>query len=85
MKIPKRLKPRNYSGISYVLYQDILKLHGKKWTEKYKKIAGPGNTCMIVPANDLSHNLPSDQIGIYFWDYMRFADSLDFNKSTYWD
>jgi len=81
----KRLKSRKYDGISYVLFEDIQKLHGKRWTEKYEKVAGPGNTCVVVPANDKSHNLPSDQIGIYMWDYERFANCVDFNKPTYWD
>ncbi len=81
----KRLEPRVYAGTSYVLWKDIIKFHGKRWSKKYNKASGPANTCMIVPANDPSHGLPDDQIGIYYWDYNRFASVVDLNQPTYWD
>ena len=79
-----RLAPRMFHDIEYVLGEDIQNFHGKIWTKKYDKAAGV-NTCMIVPANDPSHEKPEEQIAIYYWDYTRFADLVDFNKPTYWD
>ena len=80
-----RLKPRMFQCIPYVLWSDIKNFHGKMWVKKYVKVSGPGNTCMIVPANDPSHNKNKQQIGIYIWDYERFADVVDFSLPTYFD
>jgi hypothetical protein len=85
MKKVKRLEPRVYQNIEYVLWKDIVKFHCKKWSNKYNKAAGPANTCIVVPANDPSHWLPTEQIGIYYHDYKRFADVVDYNNPTYWD
>lgn len=82
---PKRLLPREYDGIQYVLYKDIVKLHGSKWAKKYCKVAGPGNTCAVIPANHPSHGKRKYQTGIYMWDYERFADVVDFGIPTYFD
>lgn len=80
-----RLTARIYDKVPYVLSDDIKKFHGAAWYKKYVKAAGPGNTCMVVPANDPSHGKKKYQIGIYFWDYERFADVVDFNIPTYFD
>ena len=80
-----RLKPRMFDNVSYVLSADIRKFHGPAWFKKYVKAAGPANTCIVVPANDPSHGKNKEQIGIYMWDYERFADVVDFSLPTYWD
>ena len=79
MKKVKRLEPRVYQNIEYVLWKDIVKFHGKKWSNKYNNAAGPANTCIVVPSNDPSHGLPIEQIGIYYWDYEKFAYMVDSN------
>ena len=81
----KRLEPRVYHKTPYVLDADIRKLHGATWFKKFVKAAGPGNTMMIIPANDPSHKKSRQQIGMYMWDYERFADVVDFNRPTYFD
>lgn len=91
----KRLTPRIFNSrksslakdgdLKYVLFDDIKKFHDKNWVKKYIKASGPANTCAIIPANDKSHGLKEDQIGIYYHDYLRFADVVDYNIPTYWD
>ena len=78
-----RLKPRIFSiedmntSIEYVLYREIVEFHGEKWTEKYREVAGDGNTGIVVPEIGL---------GIYYDDYTRFADVVDgITKGTHWD
>jgi hypothetical protein len=80
-----RLKPRMFQCISYVLSSDIKSFHGATWFKKYVKVSGPANTCAVIPANDPSHGKNKEQIGIYMWDYERFADVVDFSLPTYWD
>lgn len=77
-------KKDKLGSIEYVLAKDIEELHGKAWAKKYAKIAGV-NTCPVVPAQDPSHKLSKQQVGIYMHDYLRFADALDKNKPTYFD
>lgn len=84
-KLGDRVKSRKYNGIEYVLGQDIKKFHGSEWCKKYNKASGYANTCMCVPANDPSHNKSREQIAIYYWDYIRFANVVDYNKPTYFD
>lgn len=84
-KPPRRLICREYQGIKYVTFEDIKKCHSTEWCKKFWKVAGPGNTMMIVPANDPSHGKKEEVIGMYSWDYMRFADVVDFAKPTYFD
>lgn len=72
------------TGIPYVLMEDIVKFHGREWAEKYAKKAGV-NTCVSVPAKDPSHGMPAAMIGIYLWDYKRFADVVDLGTPTIFD
>lgn len=81
----ERMKPRIYKGVKYVLGEDIKKFHGNKWFKEYVKVSGTGNTGIIIPENDKSHNKAKEQYGIYYNDYSRFADVIDYNKSTYFD
>ena len=65
------------TSIEYVLYREIVEFHGEKWTEKYREVAGDGNTGIVVPEIGL---------GIYYDDYTRFADVVDgITKGTHWD
>lgn len=84
-KIKKRLSPRNYNGIEYILGSDIRKFHGKMWTERWSKLFGVGNTGLVIPAGDPSHKKKTNQFGIYYHDYIRFANLLDYNIPTYFD
>lgn len=88
-KKQKRLIPRIYSygeknKLPYVLFEDIEKFHGKKWSKKFGDLIY-GSTGMIVPSNDPSHGKNKEQFAIYEWDYQRFADVIDFKKPTYFD
>jgi len=82
---PKRLPFREYNNITYVTFEDIEKFHSKEWVKKFWEVAGPGNTMMIIPANDPSHGKKKPVTGMYSWDYLRFADVVDFKRPTYFD
>ena len=82
---PKRLIAKVFQNVEYVTHEDIRKFHSKEWVKKFWKVAGPGNTMMSIPANDPSHGKKKPVTAIYYWDYERFADVVDFKKPTYWD
>ena len=91
MKKQKRLIPRIYiygekkeNKLPYVLFEDVKKFHGKKWSEKFDKLIY-GSTGMLIPSNDPSHGKNKEQFAIYEWDYQRFADVIDFKRPTYFD
>lgn len=74
-----RLKPKYYKDIAYVTGDDIKKFHSKEWVKKYTKAAGYGNTGIIVTENG------KQVFGIYWSDYQRFANVVDYGTPTYWD
>ncbi len=80
----KILRSRSFDSIEYVLFSDIDKFHGKKWAKRFGKLLF-GSTCVLVPAGDPSHKQKKEQIGIYYWDYVRFRDLIDKKRPTYWD
>lgn len=71
----KRLPPNIHNHIYYVEMEKVEKFHGKKWFKKFSIGAG-ANTCPVIP---------NKGVCMYFHDYERFADLVDFNKPTYWD
>lgn len=82
-KVP-RCKPRkelNTDGsveYKYVLVQDMIKLHGDEWVGKWNRFFGVG-TCPFVKYKG------KFEPGIFFHDYVRFANAVDFGTHTYWD
>ncbi len=84
MKKPKALPARIFQDIPYVLAKDILRFHGKKWSDKFSK-EFCGSTGIVVPANDPSHNLSKEQFGIYYWDYENIRDYLNRGFPYFWD
>ena len=75
----KRLKPKVIENIKYVTRKMMLDHHGEEWVAKFGKAAGEGNTMIMVEED-------GEQVGgIFAEDYGRFADAVDYNKSTYWD
>lgn len=75
----KRIAPKYYKNIPYITFDDIKSFYPAKWVIKFNKAFGNGNTCPIVEENGQS--IPA----IYYWDYERFADLVDFGKKTYFD
>ena len=71
-----KIKPRFESKIAYVLFKDIVKGYGKKWANKWNKAFGPGNTGLLTKKGEF---------GIYWHDFVRFHDLIEYNKETYWD
>ncbi len=84
-KTQKQIPVREHMKIKYVLSADILEIKGKKWFDKYCEASGPGNTGIIVPANDPSHGLKKEQYGIYLHDFERCSNVVDHGVPTYWD
>jgi hypothetical protein len=73
-----RLPAKMYDKIAYVTGSDIEDFHGKEWAGKFHKAFGIG-TCSIVMEKG------AQRIGIYYHDYIRFADVVDYNRPTYFD
>ena len=71
-----KIKPRFEGKIVYILFKDIIKGYGKKWALKWHIAFGPANTCLLTKNN---------KVGIYWEDFVRFHDLVNYNKSTYWD
>lgn len=70
-----RIKPRTEDlGDCYVLLSDLISVHGKEWTDKFKVFIYGSTTPFI-------NNTPA----IFYYDYERFADKIDFETITYWD
>ncbi len=75
-KITYKIKPRTESKIKYVLFKDIVEYYGKEWAEKWNKSFGPGNTGLVTK---------NGEFGIYWEDFCRFHNLINFGKKTYWD
>jgi len=80
----QQLTPRHYERIAYVLAVDIIELHGREWHNKFKELFS-GDTGIVVPANHPSHKRRAAQLGIFYDDYERFANVIDFGVPTFWD
>ena len=83
--IKNKVPIRFYEKIGYVLAEDILKIKGKQWFDRYCEVAGPGNTGIVIPPNHSSHKKKDYQHGIYVWDFERFSKVVDRGIPTYWD
>lgn len=88
MKSKKRLAPRIEKEVvhtgetiekPHVTAKMIREFHGEEWTEKFWEAAGSGNTMYMVEEDGQKVG------GIYMCDYERFADVVDYGKSTYFD
>lgn len=80
----KFLPPREYEDTQYVLGSDIECFHGKRFRNKFSKMYS-GSTGIVVPKRHPSHGQKSDQFGIYYWDYERFAKAILDRTPTYFD
>jgi hypothetical protein len=78
-----RIEPRTYNGFDYVTDKDIIDFHGVEWHKKFAQFFGAGNTGLRVPAKEAQTQ--DDAFGIYYWDYERYADLVDYDAETYFD
>ncbi len=79
-----RLPRRRYAGVEFVFKSDIEELHGKEWSDKFAKAFGI-NTQIMIPPNYPGNSTGENLAGIFYDDYERFADVVDYNKPTYFD
>lgn len=80
----KRLPARKCQYFEYVFTSDIVKFHGKAWSEKFFKVAGV-NTHAMVPDDEVPKKYKGNASNYFYWDYTRFADVVDYGKPTYFD
>lgn len=62
--------------MEYVFCDEIAAFHGKEWMGKFDRMFGIGTAPAIGD---------NSRAAVFYEDYLRFANKIDYGTPTFWD